>query len=319
MADLKIFYTTDIHGSEICFKKFLNAGKFYDVDAIILGGDIVGKMVIPIIRRDDGSFVADFLGKKEVIAATDEEGLRKLEWAIRNNGLYPYHIDEEEFSEIRSNKHEKEKVFEKAITESLEGWMKIADERLKGSGIKCFITPGNDDLFFIDDILSKSRVVTNPEGQVIELDKNHEMLSSGFGNITPWRCPRDISEEELASKLEEMGNMVKDMSNCVFNLHCPPFDTILDVAPELDETFKAVTVSGGVMESNVGSKAVRTFIEKNQPLISLHGHIHESRGDCRIGRTLCINPGSEYSQGILKGVLVVLGNDKIKSYALTSG
>jgi len=319
MTDLRIFFTTDIHGSEICFKKFLNAGKFYDVDAIVLGGDIIGKMVIPIIRKDDGSFVADFLGKKEKLSANDQEGIEKLEWAIKNNGLYPYHINEETFARIKTDEEEKERVFEEAITSSLEGWMKLAEERLRGTGIQCFITPGNDDPFFIDDILSKSEVIINPEGRVIELDKHHEMLSSGFGNITPWHCPRDLTEEELGSKLEAMASMVKDMRNCVFNLHCPPFDTILDVAPELDETLKAVTVSGGVMESNVGSKAIRAFIEKHQPLISLHGHIHESRGDCKIGRTLCINPGSEYPQGILKGALIVLGKDKIKSFALTSG
>jgi len=159
----------------------------------------------------------------------------------------------------------------------------------------------------------------NPEGQVIELDKHHEMLSSGFGNITPWRCPRDITEEELASKLEKLCATVKNMGNCIFNLHCPPHNTILDVAPKLDETLKAVTVGGAIMESNVGSTAILDAIKKYQPLMSLHGHIHESRGDCKIGKTVCINPGSEYTQGVLRGVLVVLGKNKIRNYVLTSG
>lgn len=319
MAEFGIFFSSDIHGSEICFKKFINAGKYYGVDAIILGGDIVGKMVVPIVELNDGSYIAEFLGEKKAIKGNDEEGLEKLEWAIKNNGLYPYHIDEEGFNRIKNNDQKKADIFEEAIIESLESWMQIAEDRLKGTGIKCFITPGNDDPFFIDDILAKSSNIINPEGHCIELGNDHEMISTGFGNITPWHCPRDISEDELAAKLETMCTSVKNMSSCIFNLHCPPYDTILDKAPMLDETLKAVTVGGAVMESNVGSTAVLDAIKKHQPLISLHGHIHESRGDCRIGRTICINPGSEYSQGILRGVIVILEENKVKSYVLTEG
>jgi len=319
MGDLGIFFTSDIHGSEICFKKFLNAGKYYGVDVIILGGDIVGKMVVPIVRRHDGSLIAEFLGEKRVIKADDRESLQKLEWAIKNNGFYPYPIDEQQFDHIKSDKRAKEGIFAEAISRSLERWVDMAEERLKGTGIQCFVTPGNDDPFFVDDILSKSGIIVNPEGECILLSPDHEMISTGFGNITPWRCPRDIPEEELAAKLDEMCALVKDMSNCVFNLHCPPYDTILDAAPTLDKALKPVTVGGAVMQSNVGSTAVLEAIKKHQPLISLHGHIHESRGDCRIGRTVSINPGSEYSQGILRGVVAVLGKDKIKRYALTSG
>ena len=186
------------------------------------------------------------------------------------------------------------------------------------SNIQAFAGP-RDDPFFIDDILSKSSIIVNPEEQCIELDDDHEMISSGFGNITPWHCPRDIPEEELGAKLEKLCALVKNMSSCIFNLHCPPYNTILDVAPMLDETLKAVTVGGAIMQSNVGSKAVLDAIKKYQPLFSLHGHIHESRGDCMIGRTVCINPGSAYSQGVLRGVVAFLGKNKIKNFVLTSG
>jgi len=319
MADFGIFFTSDIHGSEICFKKFINAGKYYGVDAIILGGDIIGKIVVPIVKRSDGSYIAEFLGEKKAIASNDKYGMEKLRWAIKNNGFYPYSIVEEEFNLIKINEQKKAEIFANTISESLESWVKIAEERLKGTNIKCYITPGNDDPFFIDDILSKSSIIINPEGQCIELDRDHEMISSGFGNITPWHCPRDIPEDALAVKLDSMGVRVKNMSNCVFNLHCPPHATILDVAPQLDETLKVVTVGGVVMETNVGSTAVLDAITKYQPLISLHGHIHESRGDCKIGRTVCINPGSEYSQGILHGVIAILSKNKIKNFTLTSG
>ncbi len=319
MADLGVFFTSDIHGSEICFKKFINAGKYYGVDAIILGGDIVGKIVVPIIQRSDGSSMADLLGERKVVNANDSEGMEKLKWAVKNNGFYPFPMHEESYNAIKSNEEKKAAIFEQAIIESLEGWVKIAEERLKGTGIRCYITPGNDDPFFIDEILSKSEAITNPEGVCIQLDHDHEMISSGFANVTPWHCPRDIPEEELAAKLEELCGTVRNMSSCIFNLHCPPHDTILDVAPMLDETMKAVTVSGSIMEANVGSTAVFDAIKKYQPLIGLHGHIHESRGDCKIGRTVCINPGSEYSLGVLRGALIHLTKDRIKSFTLTSG
>jgi Icc-related predicted phosphoesterase len=319
MGDLSFFFTSDIHGSEICFKKFINAGKYYGVDAIILGGDIVGKMVVPIVSRGDGTIIAELLGEKKVVRETDQEGLEKLKWAIKNNGFYPYPIDQDEFVQVRNDDQRKAAIFEEAIIESLEGWIKIAEERLSGTGIKCFVTPGNDDPFFIDDILSQSSIIVNPEEQCIQLDREHEMISLGYANMTPWHCPRDLPEEELAAKLEKLCAMVKNMRTCVFNLHCPPHNTILDTAPLLDETLKAVTVGGAIMEANVGSTAVLDAIERHQPLISLHGHIHESRGDCKIGRTVCINPGSEYSQGILRGVLVHLAKSKIKNYVLTAG
>jgi len=319
MADLRIFFTSDIHGSEICFKKFINAGKYYGVDAIILGGDIVGKIVVPIIERADGSYMAEFLGEKKVIAKNDKEGMDKLVWAIKNNGFYPFSIHEDEFNRIKTDEQKKADIFEAAIAESLESWVKIAEERLMGTGIQCYISPGNDDPYFIDDILSKSSTIINPEEQCIELDKDHEMISLGYANMTPWRCPRDIPEEDLEAKLEKLCARVRLMSNCIFNLHCPPYGTILDVAPLLDDTLKAVTVGGAVMEANVGSTSVLNAIKKYQPLLSLHGHIHESRGDYKIGRTVAINPGSEYSQGILRGVLATLGKDKLKNFILTSG
>jgi Icc-related predicted phosphoesterase len=70
--------------------------------------------------------------------------------------------------------------------------------------------------------------------------------------------------------------------------------------------------------TGVGSKAVRRAIETYQPILSLHGHIHESRGVATIGRTVCINPGSEYPDGVLRGAIVDFDRDGVKSYVLTS-
>jgi Icc-related predicted phosphoesterase len=60
-------------------------------------------------------------------------------------------------------------------------------------------------------------------------------------------------------------------------------------------------------------------IEKYQPLLTLHGHIHEGRGHSRIGKSLCINPGSSYEQGVLMGALVKLSKDKVEQFVLTQG
>jgi len=59
----------------------------------------------------------------------------------------------------------------------------------------------------------------------------------------------------------------------------------------------------------VGSTAVRELIEEYQPPLSLHGHIHESRGKTRIGETIAINPGSVYSEGSLQGAVIDLADD----------
>lgn len=205
------------------------------------------------------------------------------------------------------------------MLETLNRWIELADKRLKGTGIQCYITGGNDDLFDIEPVLNNAEYIVNPEGKVVHIDEHHEMISSGYSNMTPWECPRDIPEEELLKKIDQAASQVENMKNCIFNLHCPPYDTGIDTAVELDEKLRPVTIGGQVSQIPVGSTAVRTAIEKYQPLLGLHGHIHESRGDIKIKKTLCINPGSEYGEGILRGVIINLTEKKIKSLMLTSG
>jgi Icc-related predicted phosphoesterase len=179
--------------------------------------------------------------------------------------------------------------------------------------------PGNDDAFIVDSVFEGSKSVVNPEGKVVDIGEGFEMISSGYSNMTPWKCPRDVPEDQLAANLETMVAKVKDMSRCIFNLHCPPYGTTIDQAPKLDENQQPkMGPSGTVMES-VGSTAVAASIKNHQPLVGLHGHIHESRGICRIGRTLCVNPGSEYGEGILRGAIVTLKGDRVLSYSFTSG
>lgn len=314
---MRIFYATDVHGSDICFKKFINAAKYYSANVLILGGDITGKMVIPIIEQSDGTFLVDYMGKTLRLKTKDE--LERVKKNIASSGAYPYHVAEEEWEKLSSDKSKINDLFCCLIQRRLEEWVKFADERLKNTNVKCFINPGNDDAFFVDSILKESKYIVVPEGQVVNIDETYEMISTGYANITPWHCPRDISEEQLMKKIDEMACRVENMENCIFNFHCPPYNTTIDIAPKLDESFKYKLTPGGEPEKEpVGSIAVRKAIEKYQPLLGLHGHIHESRGFTKIGRTTCLNPGSEYSEGILRGVLVELRKNKL-DFVFTEG
>jgi len=315
MSQLKIYFCADVHGSEIVFSKFLNAGKFYKTDIMMLSGDITGKMVIPIVRQGDGSYRSEFMGKKYNLK--NEAEVRKLEEGVGNSGYYSYLTSEEELKELGDNRSKAQEIFSRLMTERLRKWIRLAEERLRGMNVKCYVMPGNDDEMIVDQILEESTVVLNPEGKIMEI-AGYEMISTGFGNITPWNCPRDIPEEQLGKKIEEMTSQVKDMKKAIFNFHVPPYGSQLDTAPEIDADLKPVVYRGEMKMIPVGSKAVRSAIERHQPLLGLHGHIHESRGTFNIGRTLCINPGSEYSEGILRGAFVGLRNDSA-DYLLTSG
>ena len=305
----RIYFTTDIHGSERCFIKFINAGKFYGVDILILGGDITGKIIVPIVRQPDGSYSARFMGADHHM--TNESEIQALEKQIRFTGYYPYRTNPDEVRDLESE-DERNRVFRQVMCDSVARWLEIAEERLKGTGIRCFMTPGNDDLLELDAVLEQSDYVENPDGKCVWLDDEHEMISTGWSNPTPWNSPRECSEEELAARIEAMMAQVSQPENLVMNLHCPPYDCGLDVAPELTHDLRMKTRAGNTLMQSVGSMAVRQTIEKHQPLVCLHGHIHESRGVARIKRTACVNPGSEYTDGVLKGALVTLKGSSVR-------
>ena len=103
-------------------------------------------------------------------------------------------------------------------------------------------------------------------------------MGMGYGNITPWACPRDVSEEDLGRRIDEVMAKVADPGKTIMNLHVPPYASGLDYAPELDEDLRAVVTSGGPRMVPVGSTATRDAITTYAPMLGVHGHIHESRG-----------------------------------------
>jgi len=315
----RLFFSTDVHGSERCFKKFINAGKFYKADVLIMGGDLTGKLIIPIVKQPNGKYTAQLLGENYLLR---EDEIDNFERRVKSIGFYPFITSQERMKELQNDPKKVDELFKRLICNSIEEWINFAEERLRNTGIKCFISAGNDDAPYVEEILKKleSDYVINPEGKVVYIDDNHEMVSIGYSNITPWKCPRDIPEESLYKKIENAVSQVKNMSNCIFNFHCPPVNTSIDQAPKLDEELKPVLQPGGKPEMiSAGCVSVRKAIEKYQPLLGLHGHIHESKGFCKIGRTFCINPGSEYSEGILRGFLAKISDKGLEDYMFTTG
>jgi len=205
------------------------------------------------------------------------------------------------------------------MVERTREWISLAEERLGKTSVKCFISPGNDDLSDLDPVLDSSPYVVNPEGRVVKIDGEHEMITLGYTNHTPWNSPREVDEDVLALKISGMADKVQNMKSAIFNIHVPPIDTPIDQAPRIDKNLKMVVKAGYVEMISAGSSACRAAVMKYQPMIGLHGHIHESRGIVRLGRTLCANPGSEYGEGILRSFISDLEGDRIKSYLLASG
>lgn len=312
----RLFFTTDVHGSDRCFRKFLNSAKVYGAESLILGGDITGKILIPMVEGSDGKYSATIFGKEESFGGNRLGEVRKT---LQDAGQYSFVTTASGLAEVRSDKKKEEEVFNEAMRTVLYSWVELAVERLEGTKVKCYLSPGNDDKFEIDSALTDSGPVTNPENRAVEIEGGYEMITLGFANPTPWKSPREVSEERLGEMIESLAAQVKRPERAVYNLHVPPIDTELDKAPAVSKDLGYVKEALGIKYIHAGSSAVRKSIETHAPLLGLHGHIHESKGFAKLGRTLCLNPGSEYSDGVLRGALVNLKDGKVHDYMLTSG
>jgi Icc-related predicted phosphoesterase len=311
-----IYVVADIHGAEVCWRKFLNAAKFYGVDTIVVAGDVTGKALVPIVERRDGRVEANIAGR--VQSARNDAEIAELEARIRFNGFYPYRCTEQEYSDLDADPERRDRVFTEVMAQTLRDWLALADERLRGTGIRAIIMPGNDDGWYVDDVLGDSAEVMNSDGRVIQLPE-FQVLGFGPSNRTPWNTHREYDEAEIGARLDAMLPQVDPDKPLVVVTHVPPYATNLDVAPQLREDLSIVIQGGETVMVPVGSTAVRTFLERVQPVLSLHGHIHESRGVAKVGRTTAINPGSAYNTGALYGAIVTLKGDKVVSQQLVSG
>jgi Icc-related predicted phosphoesterase len=312
----RLFYAGDIHGSRLCWKKFVNAAAHYPADVLVMGGDLTGKALVPIVREGDGSYSAEVIGERRT-ARTAEE-LDQLQRAISTNGMYPLIVDPEEAHALAADPGRREEVFEQALLDELRLWVELADERLAGSGARAYVIPGNDDPWEVDAVLASGSSVVACDETVEEIGP-HEMASFGYSNRTPWDTPRELGEEEIYARLKRLVDQLEEPAQAILNIHVPPYESSLDTAFEVDQDLRYVMKGGRPHEVPTGSPAVRQIIEETQPLLSLHGHIHESKGVTKIGRTVAINPGSDYGSGHLDGCLVHLAPDRVVNQYLVSG
>ena len=314
--ETRLFFVTDLHGSSKCFRKFINAAPIYRADVLVLGGDVAGKAIQTIVREPGGRWRCRFIGADYVI----EEGpeLDALERLIEDHGYYPYRAEPGELEALEAE-GKVEPLFARLMEERLASWLALADERLRPTGLPLFMMLGNDDPVSLRPLLDAAPWGTHAEGKVVMLDDRHEMMSWGYSNITPWHSHREQTEDQLAESLRGMATSLVDPARAIVNVHVPPFGTQLDDAPMLDENLRVIQVMGQVKFGPVGSTAVRDFELATQPLLGLHGHIHESAGIRRLGRTIAINPGSDYATGALHGALVTLKDGRVAAHQLVRG
>lgn len=300
---LRIYFATDVHGSDRCFRKFLAAAKVYEADVLLLGGDVAGKGLVPI-QAGDGMLRATVRGQVVTVPEVEEERLRA---EINRTGFYALRADDDEIARMREDPEYLDRLFRREIVAQIGRWCDLAAERLEPE-VRCIITPGNDDPFEVDAVLQAAPRIECPERELYDLGP---VLLASLGDVTPtpWHTDREYSEAELAERIAAMLDAAPSDRRTVVNFHCPPFGTGLDVAAELDETLKPVIRGTRPSMVSVGSKAVRDAIKRYQPVVGLHGHIHESRAAQKIGSSLCLNPGSDYSSDVLHGAVVDFAED----------
>jgi Icc-related predicted phosphoesterase len=312
---VKIFFATDIHGSEVCWRKFLNSAAFYKADMVILGGDVTGKIMVPVVNH--GTYWQVVLSGETHRIETETE-LEHIETQIRNRGYYPTRVSPDELNALNDEDGSIDRRFTSEMISTLDRWLDMADSKLRGGEIPCIVNGGNDDTFDIDAVVEASPCVTFAEGKLVDIE-GFSLVSMGYTNPTPWDTFREAPEEDLAKRIDDVVTKIPDMGKAIFNFHAPPYGTGLDDAPALDENLRPM--HGGVVMKAVGSTAVRDAIVKHQPMLSIHGHIHESRAVKKMGRTLAMNPGSVYGDGVLQGAVIDLNlkKGKVDRYILVNG
>jgi Icc-related predicted phosphoesterase len=309
---VRLYVVSDIHASEKAWRKMLNAARtrFYKADAVLYAGDLTGKAMVPVVRRDDGAHEAELSGRPRF--ARDEQELERLEQDIANLGYYVFHTTPDEVDRLRSDPAALERRFHDEIRRRVEDWMALAAERMAGSDVPIYLIPGNDDPWEIDEALAGSEYCINVDSRVVDLPGDLQVLGSGKSNPTPWHTPREVPDEDFRDEITKLAEEAQDPRRTIFLIHCPPHGSGLDTAPLLDENLRPTVSAGDLLRGPVGSTGVRQAEEEFRPLLGLHGHIHESGGEAMVGETIVLNPGSEAAFGILRGYLVDVGPDGVE-------
>ena len=194
----RVYYASDIHGSEVLWRKFLNAAGAYRAGVLIMGGDVTGKVVVPLVEHPDG-FHVELFGERHVVASDDVE---ETEHRIRANGMYPHRMSAGEVARVADlSEAEREAWFADVMRVTFDGWLALADERLEPQ-TRCFVMPGNDDPPGVDAAIEDAVKVEACDGRVVDLGEGRTMVSLGYANRTPFDSPRELDESELYARVE---------------------------------------------------------------------------------------------------------------------
>jgi Icc-related predicted phosphoesterase len=314
----RVYFVSDLHGSDVCFRKFLNSTQVYRPDLLVYGGDVMGKTMVPLFpdEKDGYRWYPDGRSARRFSSAE----LPTVERTIADKGRYSLVVSPEEWRRLQGSPERLEALFHERAHARVRGWLDLVRERIAPTGLPVILNVGNDDT---DEVLEliRSEAPPNllvPEGRIVRAGP-YEIFGCGYANMTPWRCPRDLEEEELRKILDRTSGEIDRPRRTILDIHAPPFDTALDLAPELDAELKPKTAAGEMLMHHVGSPSVRELIERVRPIVSLHGHIHESKAVDRVGDTPVYNPGSAYYSGRLQGLLVDLDGDRVVSHLFVTG
>ena len=315
---MRIFYSVDVHGAETVWRKWISAIGIYECDCLMLCGDLAGKALVPIIDFGKGYSKSGYFGRE--VKLKSEEEIVDWERKLANGGVYSCRIDKHELEEMKKHPELVDATMKREVVKRMEHWLELLCEKIDTSQVKSIVMPGNDDPKELDEAIKgfADRGIIYPTDKVVDLE-GHELISNEYVTPTPWDTPRETDEKGMETMLEEKISWLKDVHNSIWNIHNPPKDTDIDLAPKLSADLKISSGVGGVEMIHVGSQAVRDAIAKYQPMLGLHGHIHESSGFTYIGETLCINPGSEYGEGLLRGFIVELTPEKVEKYWKVQG
>lgn len=308
---LRCYMCSDLHAANRAYRKLLNAIKtnHYEAHVVLIAGDLTGKAIVPIVAEGNGHYHASFLDQQHNVETENE--LQELERAISDIGYYPHRTEPDEVAALQANPDQMTELFRRKMIERVGEWVALAEERIGQSGVQFYMMPGNDDDFGVDEQIARSSYVINPVGKTIQLNEFHELIGFDYANPTPWQTPREWSEDEYYTQIKARAAGLQNVGRAVFMIHVPPYDSGLDTAPELDKNLRPKVTMGDVLRVPVGSTGVRRALQELQPVVSVHGHVHEAPGQSKIGRTTCFNAGSEANQGILRGFVLDLGKDKL--------
>jgi len=301
---MRYLYSTDLHGSDRTFRKLLALFAEQRCDVLIIAGDVTGKDVFAIVEGGrhfrlvawDGSVFANCLSANEVDRAVQ---------LIADKGGYAVPLAGNDVTRFHTDQGFRRAILEQKALERLRAWLSAGTSMCAGGSARVLVLPGNDDPEWVDDAIESIQApgVALLTGEPLTVGRIDFVSLDRVNPSGIWQTCRESSEDDLARLIESRVRRATSR-NLVFVFHAPPYGTKLDLAPRVkDSLLYDVDTVEGLKMVHCGSVAVRDAVVRYRPKLGLHGHIHESAGAEILGETLCVNPGSDYSHGMLRAFM----------------